>query len=663
MEPSSRSLFAVQGIALSLLLALVAISCIETGAAASAQTLSGTETLWTFSLAMREALLYLWPAAGFGLGSVALLLVPQTDVGGRVRASGAIVICVAFAAAVYRTLTLYGPFEAYPPFIVGAVLGAAGLVGLVLLWSRTRSGRIRPVWMRVLAALLLVAGGVLPQANYHFYRGYYATLHLAVAQVNLLVLFLGFAGALVSLYHTRLVRLGSILMLVLVLGAGATGALADGTAALVPGFVDTAVLGQARVVFTPFVEEKGGRRLFDTAGVERFHKHSGLPKPPEGFVLDDYNVLFIASEATRFDQTSLFDRELKTTPHLLRRSKDALVFTRAYAPSSGTLHSIAAIVAMSYPSMVAMETWMKVWTGELYEEEETVAETLKQAGYDTFRVGYNHWFPKHLLGFDQGLSEVELIPGTDDSAISAKAVEFIERRAESRFFGWVFFVSPHGPYEAHGYGDMPRRRGLDRYRQEIRFVDEQVEKVFSVLEERRILDRTVVVFVGDHGEEFREHGGTKHKTTVYAESIRVPLMVWIPGMAPGRFSDPTSTAYVFPWLFSQARSALLRDRFAARAKTVFGPMLRETDGAVVVELVGHNRMRSSLVWADLKVNYDFISGRIEVYRPVPDRLEKHDLFGADAALDERATSMLDAYKSVRSAGARYVLKPKKRAAK
>lgn len=611
---------------------------------------------------MHGSLLYLLPAIGFAFAGAALLPIPVKGIWKYVRNVGTVGICMAVSYIIYRVLTIYHPFRGHPPFIAGAVFGAAALAGTVFLWNATRSRRIHPIWMLILSTLLLAVGGALHYANYHFYLGYYPTLHLAAAQTEMLILLGGIAGLKISFCHTRFVRLICILLAAVVFATGATGWQAEATSAVLPDFVDSTVLGQSRVVFNSFSETKSDKTIFDTAGPERFHRHSGLPDLPEGFMPEDYNILLIVSEATRFDQTSLFDDKLKTTPNLLSRSKNALVFTRAYAPSSGTLHSLSAILVMSYPSMIAMETWMKVWNGELYPEEETVAETLSKVGYDTFWVGYNHWFPKNLLGFDQGFAQVELIPGNYDPEIAAKAVEFIERRAKSpdRFFGWVFFVSPHGPYEAHGYKDMPDKKKIDRYRQEIRFVDEQLEKLFTALEERRILDKTIVIYTGDHGEEFREHGGTKHKTTVYSESIQVPLTIWIPGVTPGHFSDPTSTAYVFPWLFSHTELPLLKKRFETRAKTVFGPMLRETNGAIIVELIGHNKMRSSLIWKDLKVNYDFISNRVEVYRPELDRLEEHNLFGKDPALKKRARSMLEAYRTVRAAGARYILKPKKR---
>ena len=77
---------------------------------------------------------------------------------------------------------------------------------------------------------------------------------------------------------------------------------------------------------------------------------------------------------------------------------------------------------------------------------------------------------------------------------------------------------------------------MARYDGEIRFVDEQFGALRRGLEERGRWDDALVVVVGDHGEEFWDHGGFEHGHTHHREMMRVPLIVKRPGGPRGEVS-------------------------------------------------------------------------------------------------------------------------------
>jgi arylsulfatase A-like enzyme len=72
-----------------------------------------------------------------------------------------------------------------------------------------------------------------------------------------------------------------------------------------------------------------------------------------------------------------------------------------------------------------------------------------------------------------------------------------------------------------------------QYEGEVRQNDRAFGALIDGLRARGLLDRTVVVFTADHGEEFLEHGGTEHTKTLYQELVRVPLVVRVPGKPGG----------------------------------------------------------------------------------------------------------------------------------
>ena len=136
------------------------------------------------------------------------------------------------------------------------------------------------------------------------------------------------------------------------------------------------------------------------------------------------------------------------------------------------------------------------------------------------------------------------------------AVSFIEA-ADGPFLLWVHYMDPHTPYvpaprylrevssDRLGTGRMLRAHvhtGLGRavgprtladlrtlYHGGVRQVDASVGRLLETLEEAGVADDTAVVFAGDHGEEFQEHGHLAHYPKLYDELVHVPLVVDVPG--------------------------------------------------------------------------------------------------------------------------------------
>jgi arylsulfatase A-like enzyme len=115
----------------------------------------------------------------------------------------------------------------------------------------------------------------------------------------------------------------------------------------------------------------------------------------------------------------------------------------------------------------------------------------------------------------------------------------------------LHYMDPHDPYFTHPYdgealarvaNPNPDRALADRYRAaydgEIGYLDAQLDRLFAELKARGVYDQTLIVFTADHGEEFCEHGGWWHGTTLYDEQLAVPLIVKPPrGGVTGAVSD------------------------------------------------------------------------------------------------------------------------------
>jgi arylsulfatase A-like enzyme len=86
----------------------------------------------------------------------------------------------------------------------------------------------------------------------------------------------------------------------------------------------------------------------------------------------------------------------------------------------------------------------------------------------------------------------------------------------------------------HTIDDDTRRDAELAYDAEVASIDATLKGVFAELKRRELLQRSIVIFTADHGEEFHEHGGYGHRTTLYNELIHVPLIVMLPGQSVGR---------------------------------------------------------------------------------------------------------------------------------
>jgi arylsulfatase A-like enzyme len=105
-------------------------------------------------------------------------------------------------------------------------------------------------------------------------------------------------------------------------------------------------------------------------------------------------------------------------------------------------------------------------------------------------------------------------------------------------------MDPHDPYFEHPYNGRGYARAGNQnpdpalaptfsqlYDGEVRYLDEYLGQLFAWLKAQGLYDETLIVFTADHGEEFQEHGGWWHGTTLYEEQIGVPLIVKYPGSA------------------------------------------------------------------------------------------------------------------------------------
>ena len=106
----------------------------------------------------------------------------------------------------------------------------------------------------------------------------------------------------------------------------------------------------------------------------------------------------------------------------------------------------------------------------------------------------------------------------------------------------------HWPYYFADISVEQARKCKQAYFATQSFVDAQVGRLLDALEENELLDSTIIVFWSDHGY-FLGEKGLWYKRKAFERSVRVPLIISVPGMSMGeRFSKPVELLDLYPTL-------------------------------------------------------------------------------------------------------------------
>ncbi len=131
-----------------------------------------------------------------------------------------------------------------------------------------------------------------------------------------------------------------------------------------------------------------------------------------------------------------------------------------------------------------------------------------------------------------------------------QVIDFLDAERPERVFAWIHYLEPHEPYDPHPGGPDRSRPDTERYDGEVRYVDQQIARLTEYL--LRTRPGALLLFAADHGEEFGEHGGRYHGTTLYDEQARVPLFLFDtssqPLLGPQSYPQPVGLIDVAPTL-------------------------------------------------------------------------------------------------------------------
>jgi arylsulfatase len=313
------------------------------------------------------------------------------------------------------------------------------------------------------------------------------------------------------------------------------------------------------------------------------------------------NLVLITIDTLRADRLGSYGHTEATSPNLDALAAQGVLFVNASTNIPRTTQAVATLFTGRYPHEHGVAE-----IGEaLREEETTLAEILRGAGYRTAGISANP-VAGSLQGLEQGFEsfvskrnlhqrhpvtgDTESGPRTSEmgpaEAVTREALDWLGGHGRGPYFLWLLYFDPHWRYNPPApYNDVVDWEDFNFYRDlvefvpknatvfynlngrsaavlpqvsklydsEVRYTDAMIGELLSGIRSRNDAENTVIVVMADHGESLGEHGYYyQHGDFVYQSTMRVPLIFHQPGVLPEgvRLAAPVSNLDIAPTLLS-----------------------------------------------------------------------------------------------------------------
>ncbi len=293
------------------------------------------------------------------------------------------------------------------------------------------------------------------------------------------------------------------------------------------------------------------------------------------------NIVIIIFESLSWKYSGVYDPKMDTTPFLDELAAKGLLVERMYTIVPHTSKALVSILGGIYPFLEPRV--MEATPGIL--PERGLAHILKKQGYRTgfFQTANNYEERPAVvanLGFDtfkglldmpqEGFADVNYF-GKEEMMMLKPSLKWVDEVRNGPFFLTYLTLSTHHHYGTPpGFSEKDYRTGnpaLDRYMNAIRYTDGFIKKIFGEFRRRGLLDDTVFIILGDHGEGFNEHGLDGHNYVLWEEGLRMPALIYCPKIftEPGRIKGYRSVLDIVPTACELAGLEFRDDAFIGKS--------------------------------------------------------------------------------------------------
>ena len=302
------------------------------------------------------------------------------------------------------------------------------------------------------------------------------------------------------------------------------------------------------------------------------------------FLVDDFGWKDLSCYGSKYYETPVVDKF----------AREGVRFTNAYSACTVCSPTRAALMTGKYPARLHLTDWIPGhgkpeaklavpnWTMFLPTEEQTLAEVLKENGYQTASIGKWHlgddpiYWPEHQ-GFD--LNVGGYLKGSPNSYFSPyknprmkdgptgeyltdrltdESIGFIRKNQKNPFFLYLSHYAVHTPFQAKkeiiekykSKADPDNNKPNPVYAAMVESMDQSLEKVLKELASLKLTSKTYIFFLSDNGglcpQATTNYPLREGKGTAYEGGVRTPLIICGPKIPKGKVvDDPTITMDVF----------------------------------------------------------------------------------------------------------------------
>ncbi len=306
-----------------------------------------------------------------------------------------------------------------------------------------------------------------------------------------------------------------------------------------------------------------------STGVQASTRVPQQPNPaPVPTRRNDVNFLIVLLDAAGASHFGCYGYGKDVTPDIDRLASEGVLFRNAYAEAVYTQASVGSLLTSQYPDRHG-----SVLKGfGLGTSTRTVTQSLQEAGWETALITASP-NASSLYGYDRGFGTVrELYKRSESSKRLVDANEVVDEsiswmgeHREKQFFLYAHLREPHAPHIppepylgkfSSSYsgplkgsrmteeifdlvnsgkldlGASDREYMASRYDENLNYADAQVGRLLAWMRSQGLLDTTMVVLLGDHGEAMGEHRLFGHNSRLYREFAKVPLIMRLPTQLP-----------------------------------------------------------------------------------------------------------------------------------
>ncbi len=392
--------------------------------------------------------------------------------------------------------------------------------------------------------------------------------------------------------------------------------------------------------------------FWGAAGCRRPREHNG--------------IILIVLDSLREDHLSHNGYRRPTSPFLDGLMKRGVLFKNAYAAGPQTSPSVSSLLTGLYPYrhgshfFSANQSYHPTRSAAegglplMQEKNQLLAEYLKAKGFETATVTANPT-TRDLYGFAQGVDHYRYIDcfaegpqglcnGMDLNRILDE--DILPKIKGCDFFLFLHYMDVHYPYyKPHAFqgrflpdrgepfylnglapelsaGDLEYSQAC--YDEGIVYQDKVLSDLFDRLQKAGVLDRTLIVVVSDHGDEFLEHGGLGHGTTCYNELIRSFILFFHPQLEARAYDLPVSLVDVLPTLLDWAGAGPAKD---ADGLSLWPLLSRGDESSLRKPRMFFSELgdRKALLDGSSKFIYNFDTKKAELYDLKTDPQERRNL--------------------------------------